>query len=634
MKRLAIFVFYDKDGIVDDYVTFLLEQLSQNTKDIITLVNGKILDSEKDKLIKYSSKVIIRENKGLDAAAYKQGLLKEVGIEKCRTYDEIILVNDTFFGPFIPLKNILEEMENRKVDFFGLSTGGISIDGYNKVKYGYIPEHIQTFFIAFSKRMVESKIFYNYWSNYDDNYDTFIKVVTQHELIMTKYFSDRGFTYDVYSKTIKFSSNDLADNYNIYAYTPYQALNKFRLPIIKRKTFSYSLFDQHYLTETDEEYKCIEYVRKNYPDFEPKIWKNILRLYNISDLYNCMHLNDIIIPTDDINVEKACVLIHLKNNKIEDYVFELLSNLKKINIFLVVDYDINRELPNNFNLLSPLFVESDMAVFLEYANVLYEKHEYILFIHDNIDDAPTLASKESFRITFENLANNEEYITTVINQFDKEKYLGIIGSVPTLHYNNFFNIGNMWNGTLTKINELLKDMNIDVAIEETKSPILIDGCFWARKKVLDKLINSTIEPHDFVCDVKTNYNLYEESTRRIIPYIAQSSFYYTKTIVSKEYAQLHMLNQQYLLDKTIKLDREKLGCTSNVEAIYYSQKINQLNLKLIQNINGKPLTPDILTSQYVLDGVSGKQVIAHKLKTKHNNFFTRIILKIFGLGKY
>ncbi len=46
------------------------------------------------------------------------------------------------------------------------------------------------------------------------------------------------------------------------------------------------------------------------------------------------------------------------------------------------------------------------------------------------------------------------------------------------------------------------------------------------------------------------------------------------------------------------------------------------------------MTPEILTSQYVLDGVSGKQVIAHKLKTKHNNIFTKCFIKIFRLGKY
>ena len=62
-------------------------------------------------------------------------------------------------------------------------------------------------------------------------------------------------------------------------------------------------------------------------------------------------------------------------------------------------------------------------------------------------------------------------------------------------------------------------------------------------------------------------------------------------------------------------------------------KLNNCPKQTVSDKNGS-LNSDILTSDYVLDGVSGKQVIAHKIRTKHNNFFTRFLLKILGLGKY
>ncbi len=77
-------------------------------------------------------------------------------------------------------------------------------------------------------------------------------------------------------------------------------------------------------------------------------------------------------------------------------------------------------------------------------------------------------------------------------------------------------------------------------------------------------------------------------------------------------------------------------------SIYDFTRQDQVNNcpKQIESINqivsdkNTVLPLDILTSDYVLDGVSCKQVIAHKIKTKHNNFFTRFLLKILGLGKY
>ena len=48
---------------------------------------------------KYTDIIMVRENTGLDVAAYKQALLT-IGWEKLETYDEVLCLNDTIMGLF------------------------------------------------------------------------------------------------------------------------------------------------------------------------------------------------------------------------------------------------------------------------------------------------------------------------------------------------------------------------------------------------------------------------------------------------------------------------------------------------------------------------------------------------------
>lgn len=49
-NRLAIYSFYDPQGIVDDYVIRYLEELRQNAKCVIVAVNGELQEYSRRKL--------------------------------------------------------------------------------------------------------------------------------------------------------------------------------------------------------------------------------------------------------------------------------------------------------------------------------------------------------------------------------------------------------------------------------------------------------------------------------------------------------------------------------------------------------------------------------------------------------
>ncbi|MCR4834702.1 MAG: hypothetical protein K5900_14165, partial [Butyrivibrio sp.] len=71
MSRIAIFVFYDFQGLVDDYVVFLLKEVLSSCDKLIICINGYIDENQKSKLSRVINYVIERDNKVDDAGAYK-----------------------------------------------------------------------------------------------------------------------------------------------------------------------------------------------------------------------------------------------------------------------------------------------------------------------------------------------------------------------------------------------------------------------------------------------------------------------------------------------------------------------------------------------------------------------------------
>lgn len=82
MKRLCIFCFYDSKGIVDKSVEYLLGELLLNSDRLVIVVNGNIEDNSKKILEAYSKDVVVRENAGYDAGAYKFAIFKYLKLKK------------------------------------------------------------------------------------------------------------------------------------------------------------------------------------------------------------------------------------------------------------------------------------------------------------------------------------------------------------------------------------------------------------------------------------------------------------------------------------------------------------------------------------------------------------------------
>ena len=229
MNRLGIYFFFDKDGIVDDYVLYFLKNFKKICSEVCVVVNGFLTDISQQKLNDNCNKLIIRDNKGFDSWAYKRAI-EEYGYNNIKKYDELVLCNFTFFGPIYPLEEMFLNMEKRNCDFWGIHRHRYEPNAY--MAGVEICEHIQSHFMVFKNSILRSIMFQNYWNELKP-INTYEEAVAYHELKATKYFEELGFKSSTFINPQKYF--DKTGNSSVFC--GIQQVKEDRCPILKRKVF-------------------------------------------------------------------------------------------------------------------------------------------------------------------------------------------------------------------------------------------------------------------------------------------------------------------------------------------------------------------------------------------------------------
>ena len=153
LRRLGVFVFYDPQGVVDDYVVFLLASMRKVCTEIVTVCNGFLTEEGHDRLAQWSETVFCRENTGMDAGALKDFFTNLRSKEYWNTFDELVWFNDTCYGPLVPMDKVFEEMKQREpCDFWGITIHARSNAKWPGSKQPGIAEHLQSYFIGNGRR--------------------------------------------------------------------------------------------------------------------------------------------------------------------------------------------------------------------------------------------------------------------------------------------------------------------------------------------------------------------------------------------------------------------------------------------------------------------------------------------------
>lgn len=115
-KRLCLFAGYSKQNIIEDYVVYYLKKLSEYA-DIYYCADCDMPKEELLKIKPYTKLCLAQRHKKYDFGSW--GILYNK-IFNLTDYDELILANDSMFGPLYPLENIFKKMEKVNVSAWSL----------------------------------------------------------------------------------------------------------------------------------------------------------------------------------------------------------------------------------------------------------------------------------------------------------------------------------------------------------------------------------------------------------------------------------------------------------------------------------------------------------------------------------
>ncbi len=571
-KRLIIYFIYDKQGIVDDYIFYMLDALKKNSSEIAIVCNGLLTDGSRQRLESYEDKLIVRENKGFDVWAYKS-VLDDYGWKKIQEYDEVIMMNFTIMGPVYPLEEMFAEMNNRDLDFWGVSMFHEYKDGdpFGTIELGYVPDHIQSHFIAVRNTMLSSDAFQSYWNNMQQirNYK---EAVGCHEAMFTRRFSERGFKWDVYADMgLTYS------NHPILLATKEMLIER-RCPFFKRRLFMQNYDNVISDTMGQNAIETIDFIKNNTDYDVDMIWQNILRLENQADIKRNMQLNYILSDKAEEDIDnllqgkRIALVMHLYFEDLIDYCFSYaLSMPDQADVFLTVGSDTLAKIAKEkfkelHNKVEIIMIENrgrDVSALLVGTKDFIMDYDYVCFMHDKKVKQlkpDTIGTSFSYKC-FENLLASKGFVANVISAFDKNPRLGLLTPPPPNHGAYNITIGLEWGKNYKITKELADELGLTVPICKDKEPIAPLGTmFWFRPKAMKVLFDKNWEYEDFPKEPNKTDGSLLHAIERIYSYVVQQEGYYPAWVFSEKLASIEITNLHHMLrSQNVIIDKEGIG---------------------------------------------------------------------------
>lgn len=554
-QRLGIYCFYDKYGHAASFIKTFLDDLMDNLDDLVVVVNGQLSDQARQLFSEYTKTIIVRENKGLDVAAYKQAILT-LGWEKLESYDEVICLNDTVMGPVYPFREMFACMDRKDVDFWGITAyAGETVDKEQ------IPTHLQAYWHAYRRSLVSSPAFHEYWETMP-LWKDYAEVTRKHEMTFTKHFTDLGFTWASYIDWRKYQG------YSSYPllYMPMQIVRDDRCPIFKRRSFfvDYSAyFDQ---TAGQPALDLYEYLR-DHTDYDvDMIWDAILPSYNIDDIRKAMHL-DYVLPSQAINPQthdrpRSAFIYHVYfMDLLEDTCHYIASLPEETDLYItstedkipqIREYMQQHGISHQATFIPVINRGRDVSALLVAACpvVLSGKYDVIGFAHDkkssqNQENGHHGTESQGFAYKLmENTLGGEAYVKNILTLFAENPRLGQVTPPPPYHALYFAHtIPHDWGANYEITKELLEDrLGIHVPLSPTKPTASAMGsCYWFRVEALKPLFEYGWKYEDFLPEGQMGEDgTISHAIERANGYICQSRGYYPAWVLSDRYARIEV----------------------------------------------------------------------------------------------
>lgn len=554
-KRACIYFFYDGDGIVDKYVIYQLQDLRKNVDYLHCVVNGKLTDEGRKALSEIVDQVYVRENKGNDIGAYKAAV-KYIGWDALSNYHELVLMNNTCFGPVYPFKEVFDWAKNQDIDFWGL-TWGEKIDWLGTKEYLHSNSqkiHIQSYFLTVRKPLLGSKLFSDFLDEIPDDANYGMSGCF-YEYAFPGYFEEKGYKGAVYC-------NDQTDlNYPLL-HNPIFLLKTYRMPLIKKRSFFHHYTDVLNNTAGEATVQLIDFLKNN-TDYDMNlIWSSVLRTSSLSDLVRCAQLNRVLprntVVQKKVSSLKIGIVYHAYYTDLFDEDISYINNFPQNAGLLITTSSVEKKVLLEKKLVEigrigqVIVIENrgrDVSSLLVGARQFVSNYDLVCFAHDKKTSQvkPYSVGRSWANKINENTFATKEYVENVIHLFEEEERLGIAFPSYPNHSGYSTNIGTGWTGNFWNTQKLLHAFGLKVKIHEhTLCVAPLGTCFWFRpyalKKLFDGYDGNGWTYSDFPSEPNRTDQTILHAIERSYAYFAQDAGYYPVFLYNDKQAEIEFTN--------------------------------------------------------------------------------------------
>ena len=377
---------------------------------------------------------------------------------------------------------------------------------------------MQSYFISFKKRLVESSVFQKFWKSVE-SFEDVQKVIDNYETLYTKKFMDAGFNYESILNTIPLNDKFFHSNFTIHY--PHVLLDA-GVPFIKVKTFDLT---QH---------------------LAPYLLKEIEKRTDYPVEFIISHMSDMSLPTPP----------YLLDRKVIEESSQTYSGTKKIAVHLHTYYvdlleDFLKQF-ENFHFTYDLFLTTDSEEKKAAIQSILDKNGKVarIFITGNRgrDVIPMLKLKDELSnydfIGHFHTKKSPEYpywvgeswrnelfsmliqpADTIISNLENNDNLGlVIADIPTFF--RYTKIVDPWNENrfAEGMNDLWRRMNLSREIDFKKMDIFIMsyGTFvWFKYEALKPLFELELSDEEIPTEPIPQHTILH-SIERILVYLAWS----------------------------------------------------------------------------------------------------------------
>lgn len=578
-KRYAVYVFYDRDKHADEYNFYLLEELKKEVDHLLVICNGGVTSEGRARFEKIADEVLERENQGFDITAYKIGI-ERMGYEKLSEYDEVLVLNSTFFGPFYPFREVFETMDQKDLDFWGMTTfHEVPFDPFGTIKYGHIPTHIQSFFMVFRKSLIQSADFQSYWANMPQIH-SYEEAIGFHEAIFTKEFADKGYRWAVYcdsSDLVGFTYDPLRD-------FPRYMIEEKRCPLLKRRSFFHEYGEAFSRSGGEGAKEALEYIEQHLPYDTDMIWDNLLRLENQADLKKRMHWNFVVSSRIQKKKKKPlpsiALVLHIYYEELADFcrryaenmpdgtdVYVTVPNKEKLAVVRKAFENFPHRL--EFRIVGNL--GRDVAPFLVGCKDLIERYDLICKVHDKkVYQVKPMSLGESWAYKcFENLLRNRTFVENIIAVFEENPRLGMLTPPVPNHGPYYPTTGKgEWGENFAVAKQLADTLGLTVNLDPRKEPVApLGSMFWVRTDALKCLFAHDWQYEEFPKEPIADDATVLHAIERIYPFCVQQEGYYPAWILADSFARIEIDNWAYINGELNRAEMSKAGAMRHRELL-------------------------------------------------------------------